>query len=115
MVLSYPTFTAGRALSISLIMAIDWAHKNAHVLRMGLQRQHLWLSAAVFAMAAVVLIDQGVLGLPQLGGQSDKLHGALASTGMVLLAVLAGKRFHGFCVHVFCHWICRQATRPEHR
>ncbi|MDP2092558.1 MAG: lysine transporter LysE, partial [Hydrogenophaga sp.] len=42
MVLTFPTFTAGMVLSISLIMAIG--PQNAHVLRMGLQRQHLWLT-----------------------------------------------------------------------
>ena len=44
MTLTFPTFTAGMILSISLIMAIG--PQNAHILRMGLQRQHVWLTIA---------------------------------------------------------------------
>ncbi len=95
MVLSFPTFTAGMVLSISLIMAIG--PQNAHVLRMGLQRQHLWLTVAVCAVADVALIGLGVLGLAQLGGLSDKLHGALVGAGMLFCWCTAGKRFSGFC------------------
>ena len=85
MVLSFPTFTAGMVLSISLIMAIG--PQNAHVLRMGLQRQHLWLTVAVCAVADIALIALGVLSLAQLGGLSDKLHGALVGAGMLFLMV----------------------------
>jgi L-lysine exporter family protein LysE/ArgO len=54
MTLTFPTFTAGMVLSMSLIMAIG--PQNAHVLRMGLQRQHLWLTIAVCALADIALI-----------------------------------------------------------
>lgn len=94
MVLSFPTFTAGMVLSISLIMAIG--PQNAHVLRMGLLRQHLWLTVAVCAVADVVLIGLGVLGLAQLGGLSDKLHGALVGAGMLFLAVYGWQAFQRF-------------------
>jgi L-lysine exporter family protein LysE/ArgO len=94
MVLSFPTFTAGMVLSISLIMAIG--PQNAHVLRMGLQRQHLWLTVAVCAVADVALIGLGVLGLAQLGGLSDKLHGALLGAGMLFLAVYGWQAFQRF-------------------
>ena len=94
MVLSFPTFTAGMVLSISLIMAIG--PQNAHVLRMGLQRQHLWLTVAVCAVADVVLIGLGVLGLAQLGGLSDKLHGALVGAGMLFLLVYGWQAFQRF-------------------
>ncbi len=94
MVLSLPTFTAGMVLSISLIMAIG--PQNAHVLRMGLQRQHLWLTVAVCALADVALIGLGVLGLSQLGGLSDKLHGALVGAGMLFLAVYGWQAFQRF-------------------
>ncbi len=94
MVLSFPTFTAGMVLSISLIMAIG--PQNAHVLRMGLQRQHLWLTVAVCALADVALIGLGVLGLAQLGGLSDKLHGALVGAGMLFLAVYGWQAFQRF-------------------
>ena len=94
MVLSFPTFTAGMVLSISLIMAIG--PQNAHVLRMGLQRQHLWLTVAVCAVADVALIGLGVLGLAQLGGLSDKLHGALVGAGMLFLLVYGWQAFQRF-------------------
>jgi L-lysine exporter family protein LysE/ArgO len=89
-----PAFTAGMVLSISLIMAIG--PQNAHVLRMGLQRQHLWLTVAVCVVADIVLIGLGVLGLAQLGGLSDKLHGALVGAGMLFLAVYGWQAFQRF-------------------
>jgi L-lysine exporter family protein LysE/ArgO len=92
--LAFPTFTAGMVLSMSLIMAIG--PQNAHVLRVGLQRQHLWLTVAVCAVADVVLIGLGVLGLAQLGGLSDKLHGALIGAGMLFLAVYGWQAFQRF-------------------
>ena len=69
MTLAFPTFTAGMVLSMSLIMAIG--PQNAHVLRMGLQRQHVGLTVAVCMLSDMVLIGIGVLGLSQLGGLSD--------------------------------------------
>lgn len=94
MVITFPTFAAGMVLSLSLIMAIG--PQNAHVLRMGLQRQHLWLTVAVCAVADMSLIALGVLGLAQLGGLSDKLHGALVGAGILFLmyyGAQAMKRF----------------------
>ncbi|MFN8953700.1 MAG: LysE/ArgO family amino acid transporter, partial [Burkholderiales bacterium] len=94
MVFSLPTCTAGMVLSISLIMAIG--PQNAHVLRMGLQRQHLWLTVAVCAVADIALIGLGVLSLAQLGGLSDKLHGALVGAGMLFLTVYGWQAFQRF-------------------
>ncbi|WP_310567099.1 LysE family transporter [Hydrogenophaga sp.] len=94
MTLAFPTFTAGMALSLSLIMAIG--PQNAHVLRMGLQRQHLWLTVAVCALADIVLISLGVLGLAQLGGLSDKLLGALIGAGVLFLGVYGWQAFQRF-------------------
>ena len=94
MVLAFPTFSAGMLLSMSLIMAIG--PQNAHVLRMGLQRQHLWLTVAVCAVADIVLISLGVLGLAQLGGLSDKLLGALVGAGMLFLGVYGWQAFQRF-------------------
>lgn len=94
MTLTFPTFTAGMLLSMSLIMAIG--PQNAHVLRMGLQRQHLWLTVAVCALADVVLIGLGVLGLAQLGGLSDKLLGALIGAGVLFLGVYGWQAFQRF-------------------
>jgi L-lysine exporter family protein LysE/ArgO len=83
--LFHPAFTAGMVLSLSLIMAIG--PQNAHVLRMGLQRQHVWLTVGICIVADVLLIALGVLGLAQLGGLSDKLQGALVGAGVLFLAV----------------------------
>ncbi|QHE88293.1 LysE/ArgO family amino acid transporter [Hydrogenophaga sp. BPS33] len=94
MTLTFPTFTAGMVLSMSLIMAIG--PQNAHVLRVGLQRQHLWLTVLTCALADVVLIGLGVLGLAQLGGLSDKLLGALVGAGALFLAVYGWKAFQRF-------------------
>jgi hypothetical protein len=81
-------------LSMSLIMAIG--PQNAHVLRMGLQRQHLWLTVAVCAVADIALISLGVLGLAQLGGLSDKLLGALVGAGVLFLGVYGWQAFQRF-------------------
>lgn len=78
-----PAFHAGMVLSLSLIMAIG--PQNAHVLRMGLTRQHVWLTVGICIGADVVLIALGVLGLAQLGGLSDKLQGALVGGGALFL------------------------------
>jgi len=94
MTLTLPTFAAGMILSISLIMAIG--PQNAHILRMGLQRQHLWLTIAICAVADIVLIALGVWGLAQLGGLSDKLHGALIGAGVLFLVVYGWLAFQRF-------------------
>lgn len=94
MVLAFPTFSAGMVLSISLIMAIG--PQNAHVLRMGLQRQHLWLTVAVCALADMALIGLGVFGLAQLGGLSDKMLGALIGAGVLFLGVYGWQAFQRF-------------------
>lgn len=91
---AFPTFTAGMVLSMSLIMAIG--PQNAHVLRMGLQRQHLWLTVAVCALADIALISLGVFGLAQLGGLSDKLLGALIGAGVLFLSVYGWQAFQRF-------------------
>ena len=64
--LTAPAFLAGMVLCLSLIMAIG--PQNAHVMRMGLLRQHLWLTVAVCIFTDIVLIALGVAGLAQLGG-----------------------------------------------
>lgn len=89
-----PSFTAGLMMSLSLIMAIG--PQNAHVIRTGLQRRHLWLTVLTCAVADIVLIALGVAGLAQLGGVSDKLHGALIGAGVMFLLVYgwrAAQRF----------------------
>ncbi|MFP5467813.1 MAG: LysE/ArgO family amino acid transporter [Gammaproteobacteria bacterium] len=94
MTLSFPIFSAGMVVSLSLIMAIG--PQNAHVLRMGLQRQHLWLTVIICALADIVLISLGVLGLAQLGGLSDKLLGAMIGAGVLFLGVYGWQAFQRF-------------------
>ena len=80
-----PAFLSGMALSLSLIMAIG--PQNAHVMRMGLRREHLWLTIAVCIVTDIVLIGIGVGGLAQLGGLSSAVLVALTGAGaLVLLA-----------------------------
>ncbi|MEZ5703696.1 MAG: LysE family transporter [Burkholderiaceae bacterium] len=94
MILTAPTFTAGMVLSLSLIMAIG--PQNAHILRMGLTRQHVWLTIAICAVSDIVLIALGVLGLAQLGGLSDKLMGAMVGAGCLFLAIYGWQAFQRF-------------------
>ncbi|WP_332776594.1 LysE/ArgO family amino acid transporter [Polaromonas sp.] len=89
-----PAFFAGLVLSLSLIMAIG--PQNAHVMRMGLLRQHLWLTIAVCIATDVVLIAAGVLGLAQLGGLSDKLQGAMVGAGVVVLLAYGAQAMQRF-------------------
>ena len=93
--LSGPAFvsslSAAMVLSLSLIMAIG--PQNVHVLRMGLQRQHVWLTVGVCVVSDVLLIGLGVFGLAQLGGLSDKLQGALVGAGVLFLAVYGWEAF----------------------
>jgi L-lysine exporter family protein LysE/ArgO len=89
-----PAFAAGMVFSMSLIMAIG--PQNAHVLRMGLQRQHIGLTVAVCMLSDMLLIGIGVLGLAQLGGLSDKLMGALVGAGALFLAVYGWQAFQRF-------------------
>lgn len=77
------SFTAGLTMSLALIMAIG--PQNAHVIRTGLQRRYLWLTVSTCALADSILIALGVAGLAQLGGLSDKLHGALIGAGILFL------------------------------
>lgn len=78
-------FTTGMTLSLSLIIAIG--PQNAHLLRLGLQREHLWISVAVCALADVVLITIGVLGLAQVEHLPDRLYGAMIGAAVVVLLI----------------------------
>jgi L-lysine exporter family protein LysE/ArgO len=83
--LAAPAFFSGMVLSLSLIMAIG--PQNAHVMRMGLLRQHLWLTVSVCVLTDIVLIAVGVAGLAQIGGLPDKVLGALTGAGAMVLVV----------------------------
>ena len=89
-----PAFFSGLVLSLSLIMAIG--PQNAHVMRMGLKRQHLWLTIAVCVATDIVLISAGVAGLARLGGLSDKLLGAMTGGGALVLLLYGGQALRRF-------------------
>ena len=89
-----PAFFAGMALSLSLIMAIG--PQNAHVMRMGLLRQHLWLTISVCVVTDIALIAVGVAGLAQLGGLPDKLLGAMTGAGAVVLILYGAQALRRF-------------------
>ena len=93
-VLFNPVFLAGMVLSLSLIMAIG--PQNAHVMRMGLLRQHLWLTIAVCVMTDLLLITIGVAGLSELGGLSEKLLGAMTGAGALVLFIYGAQAMRRF-------------------
>jgi L-lysine exporter family protein LysE/ArgO len=89
-------FTSGMLLSLSLIIAIG--PQNAYLLRVGLTRQHLWLSVAVCAAADMTLIGIGILGLAQLGALSERIYGALLGGTVVVLLLYGWQAAHRFWV-----------------
>jgi len=89
-----PAFNAGLLLSLSLIMALG--PQNAHVLRMGLRGQHLWLTIGLCILSDVLFIGMSVLGLGQLGGLSDTIRNALVGAGILFLLVYGAQAFARF-------------------
>ena len=89
-----PAFNAGLLLSLSLIMALG--PQNAHVIRMGLQGQHVWLTIGVCILSDALLIGLGVLGLAQLGGLSETLKNSLVGGGIVFLLYYGQQAFRRF-------------------
>ena len=92
--LTTPAFFAGMVLCLSLIMAIG--PQNAHVIRMGLLRQHVGLTLLVCVMTDMALISLGVAGLAHFGTLPDKVLGAISGAGALLLigyGVGAAQRF----------------------
>lgn len=89
-----PAFVTGMLLSLSLIMAIG--PQNAHVMRMGLLRQHLWLTVALCVGTDLLLIAIGVAGLAALGGLPAWAVTGMTAAGALVLIVYgtqAAKRF----------------------
>jgi len=89
-----PAFNAGLLLSLSLIMALG--PQNAHVLRMGLRGQHLWLTIGLCILSDVLFIGMSILGLGQLGGLSDTIRNALVGAGILFLLVYGTQAFARF-------------------
>jgi L-lysine exporter family protein LysE/ArgO len=86
-----PAFNAGLLLSLSLIMALG--PQNAHVMRMGLRGQHVWLTVAVCIVSDVLLIGLGVLGIAYVGGMSEGVRVGLVLAGIAFLIYYSAQAF----------------------
>eukprot|EP01032_Pedospumella_encystans_P028590 gene28590-32291_t len=73
-------FLNGMGLGASLIMAIG--AQNAHVLRVGVRRQHVAITVATCILVDVVLIGAGVAGMGALIQGSPLLMGVAARRSM---------------------------------
>lgn len=89
-----PAFNAGLLLSLSLIMALG--PQNAHVMRMGLRGQHVWLTVLVCVVSDVLLIGLGVLGIAYVGGMSESVRVALVLAGIAFLLYYGAQAFARF-------------------
>lgn len=89
-----PAFNAGLLLSLSLIMALG--PQNAHVMRMGLRGQHVWLTVAVCIVSDVLLIGLGVLGIAYVGGMSEPVRVGLVMAGIAFLLYYGAQAFSRF-------------------
>ena len=89
-----PAFNAGLALCLSLIMALG--AQNTHVIRMGLQGQHVLLTVVLCIASDMVLIALGVFGVAQLGGLSPTLKATMIGGGAVFLLVYGWQAFARF-------------------
>lgn len=89
-----PAFNAGLALCLSLIMALG--AQNTHVIRMGLQGQHVLLTVVLCIASDVLLIALGVFGVAQLGGLSPVLKAAMIVGGAVFLLFYGAQAFARF-------------------
>ncbi len=89
-----PAFVTGMALSLSLIMAIG--PQNAHIMRMGLLRQHLWITVSVCVGTDILLIALGVSGFAALGGLSQSAITAMTVGGALMLCVYGWRALKRF-------------------
>lgn len=97
----FATFSAGFLLSVSLIMALG--AQNAHVLRMGIRGQHLWLTVSICALADMLLITMGVYGLAAMTAMAPWLKSVLVTAGVSFLllygSVAAKRAWQGFAAY----------------
>ena len=93
-VLFSPVFFTGMALSLSLIVAIG--PQNAHIMRVGLLRQHLWLTVAVCVATDLLLIGIGVSGLAALGGLPQVVVKGMTMAGALVLCIYGWRAMRKF-------------------
>ena len=89
-----PAFNAGLTLCLSLIMALG--AQNTHVIRMGLQGQHVLLTVVLCIASDIVLIALGVFGVAQVGGMSPTVKALMIGGGAVFLLVYGAQAFARF-------------------
>jgi L-lysine exporter family protein LysE/ArgO len=89
--MQWSTFTTGFALGAALIIAIG--AQNAFVLRQGLRREHVIAIVGFCALADLVLIAVGVVGLASLLDGAAALVNVLTAAGAVFLCVYGIKAF----------------------
>ncbi len=82
----------GVSLSASLIMAIG--SQNAHVLRMGLRREHVLMTVACCVVCEALLISAGVLGIGQVLQRFPELLVWAKWGGALFLLYYGGRAFH---------------------
>ena len=82
------------ALSLSLIVAIG--PQNAHIMRVGLLRQHLWLTVAVCVGTDLLLIGIGVSGLAALGGLPKVVINGMTIAGALVLCAYGWRAMRRF-------------------
>ncbi len=87
-----PTFTAGFALSFSLILAIG--AQNAFVLRQGLRRLHVAPVVAVCCLSEAVLIFAGVAGFGVVAERAPWALEAMRWGGALFLLVYGLRSLH---------------------
>lgn len=79
-----PAYLQGLGLGAGLIIAIG--AQNAHVLRMGLRRQHVALTVAVCILCDVLLIAAGIAGMGAVIGRNPALLALVRWGGAAFLA-----------------------------
>ena len=99
-----PVFFAGMILSLSLIMAIG--PQNAHVMRMGLLRQHVWPTISVCVVTDIALIGTVVAEPARLAG-----HGGIDRHGVAGLRGAGERGVWPGCSDGFCLVVCRPGWR----
>lgn len=82
----------GVSLSASLIMAIG--SQNAHVLRMGLRREHVLMTVACCVVCEALLISAGVLGIGQVLQLYPSLLAWAKWGGALFLLYYGGRAFY---------------------
>jgi L-lysine exporter family protein LysE/ArgO len=88
---AWPHVLAGLGLGLGLIVAIG--AQNAHVLRMGLLRQHVGLTVLVCLLSDAVLIAAGIAGVGALVSEHAQLLRAIKYAGALFLLWYGYKAF----------------------